>query len=332
LKEERTYKSIVILLGVLCILIGIPIPVLSTSPLPVKTHNQELQPLSKADSIRKLQESARTGSVAEGRQLVASLLKEFDQDADVHAAIGDFYRSIGASAKALEQYKQALVLNSKNSSAFYGIAQIYLTNSDDAKALENARQAFVLSPNSKDIRLAYVTALIRNGNLREADKQLDILLAEQKAASDANVNYVAYQLHRKRSQFLKAEQFLDRAMALNPKQYQWLSDKADIDEAKGDYANEEKILEKLIAIDPYSMNAIKRLGLVLEFYLHDYGGAIEQYQKLLSFDPDYSEALTGIDRCRAKRNDIAGQLKIQLWRGFNTLTGQADRVNTRFGP
>jgi tetratricopeptide (TPR) repeat protein len=323
-------KSPTILLGLLCSLIGTP--AFSASPLPVKAHNQELQPLSKSESLRKLQEFAKNGSVAEGRLLIASLLKDFDQDADVHTVIGDFYRSIGASAKALDQYKQALALAPNNSRAFYGIAQIYLTSSDDAKALENASKAFTLSPNSKDIRLAYVSALIRNGNLREADKQLDILLADPKSAADADVNYVAYQLHSKRSQLIKAEQFLDRAMALNPKQYQWLSDKADILEAKGDYANEKKVLEKLITIDPYSMNAIKHLGLLMEFYLHDYGAAIEQYQKLLSFDPDYSEALTGIDRCRAKRNDIAGQLKIELWRSFDALTGQADRVKTRLGP
>jgi tetratricopeptide (TPR) repeat protein len=90
-------------------------------------------------------------------------------------------------------------------------------------------------------------------------------------------------------------------------------DKADICESVGDYARAKLALEKLLQVDPYSIEALYKLAVLLEFYRHDYDGAIKYYQKLVQIDPDYVAALTGLDRCKAKKNDIAGQLKLGLW-------------------
>ena len=77
--------------------------------------------------------------------------------------------------------------------------------------------------------------------------------------------------------------------------------------------------KKLLSVDPYSIEALYKLAVLLEFYRHDYDAAITIYQRLIQIDPDYVAALTGLDRCKAKKNDIAGQLKLGLWRTLESF-------------
>jgi tetratricopeptide (TPR) repeat protein len=275
--------------------------------------------VDKASSLVELKQLAKRASFAEARELLKNLLQKYPGDADVHLAAADLYAGIGSSGAAIDEYKKALALEPNNIKSHIALAQSDLANGSASEAVEQAHLALAIEPKSQAAQLVLVNALLKIGDLREADVVLKQILRQNGGLSvkNADVAYTAYQFYRKRRQFFIAQSYLDKAIALQPKQYQWLLDKADICQSVGDNSLAKQALEKLLTVDPYSIEALYKLGVLLEFYQHDYDGAANIYEKLIKIDPDYVAALTGLDRCRAKKNDIAGQLKLGLWHGFD---------------
>ena len=280
------------------------------------------QHLNKAASLKTLLALSQRASISEARLLLKELLVQYGEDADVRLAAADFYRSIGSSALAISEYKEAIKLDLHSAQAYMGLAQIYLANGNDSQACDCARQATLLAPNSSEAQLVYVSALLKTDRMREADKELSKLLAKPGRLTDANTAHVAYQVYQKRAQYSTAENYLNQAIALDPKQNQWLVEKSELCELRQDYQGARDALEKALVADPYSITALYHLGLILERYFQDYDGAICQFQKLLKIDPDYVDAVAQIDLSRTRKNDLAGQLKTALWRefaGFNHI-------------
>jgi tetratricopeptide (TPR) repeat protein len=61
------------------------------------------------------------------------------------------------------------------------------------------------------------------------------------------------------------------------------------------------------------VGTLSKLGKLLEYELGELDDAMECYQKLLEIDPENVVALNGIDRLKAKRTDVAGQMKSIFW-------------------
>jgi tetratricopeptide (TPR) repeat protein len=275
--------------------------------------------LNKAAALQKLAMLSQKASISEARLLLKELLSEYGDDADVRLAAADFYRSIGSSALSISQYQEAIKLDLRSAQAYMGLAQIYLANGNDSQACDCARQATLLCPHSSEAQRVYVSALFKTDRMREADRELSKLLAQPGKLTNANTAYVAYQVYRKRGQYSTAENYLNQALALDPKQNQWLVEKAELCELRQDYEGAREALEKALVADPYSITALYHLGLIRERYFQDYDGAINEFQKLLAIDPDFVDAVAQIDLSRTRKNDLAGQLKLELWRGFAAL-------------
>jgi len=273
----------------------------------------------KAGELAELKRLVKRASFSEARELLKNLLQKYPGDADVHLAAADLYAGIGSSGAAIDEYKKALALEPSNIKSHIALAQIDLANGSASEAVEQAHLALAIAPGSQAAQLVLVNALLKIGDSREAEVVLKQILKQNGGLSvkNADVAYTAYQFYRKRRQFFIAQSYLDKAIALQPKQYQWLLDKADICQSVGEHAMAKQALEQLLAVDPYSIEALYKLAVLLEFYQHDYDAAASVYEKLIKIDPDYVAALTGLDRCRAKKNDVAGQLKLGLWRGFD---------------
>ena len=289
---------------------------------PTEPNQIAKQPeLDKASALIELGRLTKRTAFSEARGILKDLLARFPADPEVHLAAADMFASIGSSGAAIDEYKKALALKPGYVKAHIALAQIYLGNGSAVEAAEQAHQALAIAPDSEAAELVLVNALLKMGDLREADIVLKKVLSQEGRASlkNAEVAYTAYQFYKKRRQFFIAQNYLDKAIALQPKRYQWLLDKADICELVGEHVQAKAALEKLLAVDPYSIEALYKLAVLLEFYRHDYDGAIKVYQELVQIDPDYVAALTGLDRCRAKKNDIAGQMKLGLWRSLESF-------------
>ncbi len=250
---------------------------------------------------------------SKAKELVRMLVEKYPSDADVALAAAHFYRKANSPQLASAQYQKLVALKPGLSEPYIALSQISLGNLEVTEAINYAKKAIAIEPNKKEAEIALVNALIDADQLKEADQELSRLLDAPESSSDATINYLAAKLNREKGQLAFAMRFLDKAIALKPDETDWLFDKANLCESLGDFAQTKAVLNKLVSTDPHSIDGLNKLGQVLEFYFHDFDGAIDKYQKILAINPDFVEAETGIDRCAAKKNDLAGQIKRQIW-------------------
>lgn len=289
--------------------------------------NLNAQLSDRSSALKHIDDLTRQGAFSGAREELKDLLKKYPQDIDVCLSAARFYKTIGLPNLALQEYKRAIALGCRASEPFVAVAQICLANLDDRQALEYARKAIAIEATSKEARIVLVSALLNEGKLDEAGQQLANVLAGGKDASDADLNYLAYKLTSKRRQLALAKQCLDNAIRLKPAQTKWLLDRADLYISLGkesrdpiqkmeDYRAAKRALERFLDLKPRSVEGLNRFGELLEFYFYDFDNASKQYEKILAIDPDYVAAITGLTRCKANQNDIAGQMKLEFW---NTL-------------
>jgi tetratricopeptide (TPR) repeat protein len=262
--------------------------------------------------LKQLDNLTTEAAFSKAKELVATLVEKYPSDVEVTLAAARFYRKVNAPQLASAQYQKLVTLKPSLSEPYIALAQIALTDLQVSRALDYARKAIAIDPNQKEAQIALVNALIDSDQPKEADKELSRLLSAPGSSSDPTINYLAAKLNREKGQLAFAMSFLDQAISLKPDETDWLLDKANLCESLGDFAQTKDVLNKLLNIDPHSIDALNKLAQVLEFYFHDFDGAIDKYQKILVLNPDFVEAETGIDRCTAKKNDLAGQMKRQI--------------------
>ncbi|HEY9777346.1 MAG TPA: tetratricopeptide repeat protein [Planktothrix sp.] len=231
-------------------------------------------------------------------------------DLEVTLAAARLYRDMGLSARAQTEYEHALRINSGCTEAGVALSEIYMQGLNTRKALEFARRAYNSNPHATSAQVALSSALIASGMFREAEQELAKLL--KTSPNDAQVQYVAYNLALERGQLSTAQNHLEGAVRLAPNRPDWLIDLSELYKAQGEYSNARRMLEKALAIDPYSLDALNKLAIIQEFYFHDYDQAIEQYKNILVIDQDSVTALAGLDRCKIKKNDLAGAMRFEL--------------------
>lgn len=263
--------------------------------------------------LKQLDILTREAAFSKAKELVASLVKKYPCDPDVTLAAARIYYKANAPQLACEQYQKLLTLKPGLSEAYIALSQIALANLEITQALTYARKAIAIEPNKREAQIVLVNALIDADQLKEADHELSRLLKNPENLADPTINYLAAKLNRGKGQLAFALRFLDRAIELRPNETDWLLDKANLCESLGDFVQTKLVLNKLLTIDPHSIEGLSKLAQVLEFYFHDFDGAIDKYQKILAVNPELVEAETGIDRCAAKKNDIAGEIKRKIW-------------------
>jgi Tfp pilus assembly protein PilF len=196
------------------------------------------------------------------------------------------------------------------------LSNIYLQKLDMPKALNYARRAFSSSPRT-ETRLGLASALLAAGKLGEAQRELDTLLKSD--PKNPQVQYSAYELASSLNETDVAQRHLEAAVNMAAARSDWLIELSDLYKESGDYFDARKTLERALVVDPDSIDALNKLAVIYEFYLHDYDQATEAYHRILSIDSDSVSALAGLDRCKVKKNDISGALKYQLRNVFQDL-------------
>ena len=269
--------------------------------------------VGRKDLLKQLDTLTSEAAYSKAKEVVDTLVEKYPLDVEVALAAARFYRKANAPQLAMVQYQKLVTLRPNMSEPYIAISQIALTDLEVNRALDYARKAIAIAPNQKEAQIALINALIDADQSKEADRELSRLLKEPDSASDPTINYLAARLNREKGQLAFAMNFLDKAISLKPDETDWLLEKANLCESLGDFAQTKDVLNKLINIDPHSIDGLSKLAQVLEFYFHDFDGAIDKYKKILAINPDFVEAETGIDRCISKKNDIAGQIKRQIW-------------------
>jgi tetratricopeptide (TPR) repeat protein len=269
--------------------------------------------------LKKVQSLTYQGAFSQVRDDLKHLQEKYPRDPEVYLATGRFYRTIGSTGLAAEQYKKASQLNSRLVEPYEGLAEICLASLDNRQALYYAQKALAIDPSAKHARIVLISALLNDGKLEEARDAMTRGRPSKKNEIDPDFAYLAYKLSKERRELAYAKQCLDDAIKHKPQQTSWLIDRADLYESLHDYTDAKESLEKYLSLEPHSVEALYKLGMILEMHFLDFDAAVRQYRQILTIDPNYVAAISGLDRCKAKKNDVAGQLKIEFWKSINQV-------------
>jgi tetratricopeptide (TPR) repeat protein len=227
------------------------------------------------------------------------------------------YRQMGMFARSMTEYKQLMKSDPNMVEPVIALSQMYMEYLNLPQSLTLARQAVGMNPTNKDARIALCSALIASDYLKDAGDELAKL--QKQSGSDPEINYVAYKLYLKRGQLAKAREQLEIAMTLDPSNGPWLLDLSELYKLQGDYQRAYQCLQRALYADPLSVEKLNRMAIMQEYFLRDYDQAMLQYKRILQIDPDSVTAMAGLDRCKSKKNDIAGMLKVQIRTLFANL-------------
>lgn len=263
-----------------------------------------------SSALKEIDSLTQARSFYKARKILEPLLESKPKDANVHVRAGRLFSQMGLLPRAIDEYRTVISLDPRNSSAYVELSKIYLASENTNDATTYAKEALKLNPNSSDTRILLVKILMAKGLLLEAEQELQRLLRGD--PHDAQVHYMAAKIYRERGQGALALQHIDQAIQLNPDNHEWLMEMSDICILLGRDDEAKAALLKLLKYEPDSVEGLSRLARVKENSFRDYDGAMESYKRVLEIDPDSVTALAGIERLRAKKNDLAGLWKHQL--------------------
>lgn len=261
-----------------------------------------------------LEDSLPLGSVfAEGKANWEQQLIKFPKNAGVHTDYARFLLSAGLIDTAIAEFQRAVELNPKESDALIELAEISLQNLDFERAKNYAQQALKVSPGSSEARIVLLTAFVQSDKINEAEKQLNLLLSTE--SRNPRVLQLAYMVKVRLGDLNQARTYLQKAVSLQPGKIDWVLELCKMLESSGNANLAYEQLQGLLQKYPNSVDARLRLARNLEMYRHNYDGAIEEYIRALEIDQKSEVALSGIERCKGKKNDLALRLKqnLQSW-------------------
>jgi tetratricopeptide (TPR) repeat protein len=275
---------------------------------------------ARAADLKQVETLSAGGSYFKAVALLDKVRAKYGDDAiDVVLASGRVCRDMGLLARAAGEYQKVLRIDPNSTEACVALSDIYRQQLDIPNAIKFARRAYESNPKAIEPHVALVSALADGGLLQESELQLKMLLKSD--AKNAQVQYVAYKLAMKRGQIASAQQHLEEAIALAFGRPDWLVELSELNKMQGDYASARRNLEESLSADAFSIDALNKLAIIYEFYFHDYHHAMDEYNAILAIDPDSVTAQAGLDRCKVKKNDIAGALKFQLQTAVSNAIG-----------
>lgn len=282
-------------------------------------QNPAMEKGNPAVELQEAERLAASGALYQARELLGTIVKKYPDDPEVNLVAAKLYRQLGFTAQSIQYYQRVRRWRPLDIEPLVALSQMHMELLDSDNALWLARMAVNLDPRAKEARLALGEALLAAQSLKDVDAVVQSLMTE--FPGDAQVLHLAYRMHRDDGDFAAARRSLELAIAMDKAQMRWLLDLSDACVADGDYKAAKKALLQYLAVEPESTEALEKYAELLEHNLHDYFGAIDQYRAMLKLDPVNVTALTGIERCRAKQNDIAAVWRDWVRNAFGFLFG-----------
>lgn len=255
----------------------------------------------------RLHSLVEAGKLFEARAEAKRLLQERPDNVALRIEYGNILRISGQPRLALEQYQKAAAIDSKSITAHIAISQLQMENLDIRSALSSALKAKTLQPDNLDARLVYVSALLAAERVGEAEKELQSMI--NAGSANPAVLHLAYEVKVRKGDFEQAHRYLETAIALSQQAISWQIELADLEQRMDRPDKARLVLRTILTKHPMETEARLKLARNLELFGDDFDAAIGEYRTLLQYEPDSASALTGIERCRAKKNNVALRIK-----------------------
>lgn len=178
---------------------------------------------------------------------------------------------------------------------------------DWAAAREALSEALQIDPAHPEAyrHLAYV-----HDKLGEPEKALQLYrtLIEMKP-DDWDAYFAMAGIHQQRQEYGKSEAVLEQALAKDPRQPRILAELAFIYDCQGKNDEAFAAYRQALQIKPDDKDLLLNFGR-LHLAKEDYSGAVQEFAKILTFDPDHFEATYNAGLCYLK----LGERLLKQWR------------------
>lgn len=280
-----------------------PAPATAKQPAPATAK----QPVAAVAMLHKL---FQEGKLYRAQAEAVHLLKQHPNDVALLIEYGNILRSSGKPRQALQMYQRVVALQPQNVDAHVVISKLQLDNLDFKEALSSAIKAKTLDPKNQEARLAYIEALLDTDKVNDAERELQSMISS--GSANPEVLHLAYEVKARKGDFEQSGHYLEMAIALSQDPTAWQIELADLEQRMNHPERARQVLRTILTKNPFETEARLRLARNLELFGGDFDAAIDEYRTLLEYDPDSASALTGIERCRAKKNNVALRIRTGL--------------------
>ena len=170
------------------------------------------------------------------------------QRAQVHTDLGAAYFSSGQLGVALEELNVAIRADSSFAPAYNMLGLVYMTLREDDKAEENFRRSLSLSSTDSDTHNNYGWFLCQRGKIDDSIRHFMAALKNPLYATPEKSYLNAGICARKKNDDAEAEEFLLKAIKLQPRHPQALFHLADINFKRGNYSESRKFINQFFQI------------------------------------------------------------------------------------
>lgn len=188
--------------------------------------------------------------------------------AKINAELGRGYMQQGDYKLAMEKLQIALRFNPKHDKAHHYMAQLKRLLGDTNGAIKHYELAIELAPMNSQLRNNYGAYLCEQKQYKEADVQFDLAikdpLFEGKLQAFENMGLCAYEAGDKD----RAEQYLRKALRMQPRLPYSLIQMAIIYFDRGEYLTARAFLQRYEEVGPVTAASLW-LGVQIEYQLDD---------------------------------------------------------------
>jgi tetratricopeptide (TPR) repeat protein len=181
-------------------------------------------------------------------------------DSEIHCRLAKANDELGATAHALTELKIVFRLRPGDAWAPRSIGLIFLRHAQYDQARQAYEQSLKLDPDQPQVRLELATALVKLGQLDEAERQLELCQGRTVTAEHAEL--LAH-CRLARGDALGCRATLDMAIAEAPKHAGLLALRARLELQEGRTAEALIWLNRTLDADPYNWEANDQRGLAL---------------------------------------------------------------------
>jgi|KBSMisStaDraftv2_1062788.scaffolds.fasta_scaffold00162_18 tetratricopeptide (TPR) repeat protein len=143
-----------------------------------------------------------------------ALAADPEHSSESHYLLALVYQNKGQLEESETEFKQVLKVAPSAASAAVALSQLYSLKNKRTAAIEFAEQAVKLAPNSIDTRVTLVRAVMANGDVARADREIRGMLAQ--FPNSAPVQVQAGALFIARKDIVAARSAFNRALELDP--------------------------------------------------------------------------------------------------------------------
>ncbi len=226
--------------------------------------------------------------------------------ADVLRSLYVLSRKVGNVNDAVFYLKQYLTTADKDAEAHRDLGDLYYDQKNFDAALAEYRRAIQIDPAIKGFYKRYAEIVIAKGEQNEVIKALSGLIAAGNA--DLSTYMTLGLIYQKKKEYIDAAEMYQKALELDPSNFDALTALAACQAAAGDVGNAIVSYEQAIMMNPKAVYELKELG---DLYLRAMRSdeAFKMYKQFFAKDSGDQEIAVKLGAYCYSKDDYAGAVK-----------------------